>query len=59
MSTSPTPTSRAAGSDEQVGDHAEARAGAQLLDHDRAEAQHDVVDGADGERRVVAVSSAS
>ncbi len=54
MSTSPTPTARGGLLDEQVGHHAEARTGAQLLDHDRAEAEHDVVDGADDEQRVVA-----
>ena len=40
--------------DEQIGDHAEARTGAQRLDHDGAEADDDVVDGADRQQRVVA-----
>ena len=39
---------------EQVGDHAQAVAGAERLDDRGAEAEHDVVDGADDEQRVVA-----
>src|SRR5437773_1851719 len=39
--------------DEEIGDDAEIRAGSQSFDHHRAEPEHDVVDGAHYDTRVV------